>query len=60
LLRAMGEPPGERVLGVVVSNAPEAANVAVIYARGEDASGIPEFEVSGWSPAPALGALRQR
>lgn len=59
LLRAMGESPGENVLGVVVSSSPEAA-VAVIYARDGDVSGVPDLEVAGWSRAPALGAFRQR
>ena len=60
LLRAMGEVPGERLLGVVVGGEPGAAEVAAIYARDRLDPALPELEIAGWNAAPALSGFRQR
>lgn len=60
LLRAMGERTRERLLGVVVMSAADAAVVAAIYAGDPRYAGIPELELSGWRDAPALIGFRQR
>ncbi len=53
LLRSMGRAPGKGLLGVVVSNATEIPEIALLYAT-------PELEVQGWREAPVLTRFRQR
>jgi uncharacterized membrane-anchored protein len=53
LLRSMGHRPGKGLLGVMVANASDSTDIAVLYAA-------PELEVQGWKEAPALARFRQR
>ena len=54
ILRTIGAPARERLLGVVVAGNANASGIAAIYARNGGYDGIPEIEVTGWDPAPAL------
>jgi uncharacterized membrane-anchored protein len=60
LLRALGKPVRAGLLGVVVADAVGGTESAALYARAAGAPGIPELEVAGWEPAPALGLLAPR
>jgi uncharacterized membrane-anchored protein len=59
LLRAMGERPRGKILGVVVSGGAE-TGIAVVYAKEPLIGGIPDLEVAGWNQAPQLDRFRQR
>jgi uncharacterized membrane-anchored protein len=54
MMRAMGEHPGPGLLGVVVTDAPEPTLIAVIYAKGRNARGVPQVEIVGWEAVPGL------
>jgi uncharacterized membrane-anchored protein len=54
IMRAMGERPGPGLLGVVVTDAPEPTLIAVIYAKGRNARGMPQVEIVGWEAVPGL------
>jgi uncharacterized membrane-anchored protein len=58
LLRAMGQRPSGKILGVVVSGGAE-TEVAVVYAKDPLIRGFPDLEVVGWNQAPGLGRFRQ-
>jgi uncharacterized membrane-anchored protein len=55
IMRAMGERPGPGLLGVVVTDTPDPSLIAVLYARGRNARGVPQVEVVGWDPMPGVG-----
>ena len=54
LLRTIGAPARDLLLGVLVAGGTEASTVAAIYAGKSGGDGILEIEVAGWNPAPAL------
>lgn len=60
IMRAMGERPAPGLLGVVVTDAPQPVLIAVIYAKGRNARGVPEVEVVGWDPLPGVTGFRIR
>jgi uncharacterized membrane-anchored protein len=53
LLRSMGRTPGKGLLGIVVSNATETPEIALLYAT-------PQIVVDGWREAPVLARFRLR
>ncbi|MGQ0650771.1 MAG: hypothetical protein ACT4P4_00665 [Betaproteobacteria bacterium] len=55
IMRALGERPGPGLLGVVVTDSPDPVLIAVLYARGRNARGVPQVEVVGWDPIPGVG-----
>ena len=55
IMRAMGERPGPGLLGVVVTDSPYPALIAVLFAKGRNARGVPQVEVVGWDPLPGVG-----
>jgi uncharacterized membrane-anchored protein len=55
MMRAMGERPGAGLLGVVVTDSPHPVLIAVLYAKGRNARGVPQVEVVGWDPVPGIG-----
>jgi uncharacterized membrane-anchored protein len=60
VMRAMGERPGPGLLGVVVTDSPHPVLIAVIFAKGRNARGVPQVEVIGWDPVPGVSGLRLR
>lgn len=59
LLRAMGQRPSGKILGVVVSGGAQ-TEIAVVYAKDPLIRGLPDLEVAGWNQAPELARFRQR
>lgn len=55
IMRAMGDRPAPGLLGVVVTDSPQPALIAVLYAKGRTARGGPHVEVIGWDPMPGVG-----
>ena len=55
IMHAMGERPGAGLLGVVVTDSPHPVLIAVLYAKGRNARGVPQVEVVGWDPVPGIG-----
>jgi uncharacterized membrane-anchored protein len=55
IMRAMGERPGPGLLGVVVTDSPYPVLIAVLFAKGRNARGVPQVEVVGWDPLPGVG-----
>ena len=55
IMRAMGERPAPGMLGVVVTDSPHPVLIAVLYAKGRNARGVPQVEVVGWDPVPGMG-----
>ena len=60
IMRAMGERPAPGLLGVVVTDAPQPVLIALIYAKGRNARGVPQVEVVGWDPLPGVPGFRLR
>jgi len=55
IMRAMGERPGPGLLGVVLTDSPDPVLIAVLFAKGRNARGVPQVEVVGWDPLPGVG-----
>ena len=60
LLRALGRPAREGLLGVVITQVAGGTEATALYARSERLPGIPELDIAGWEPAPGLAPLAPR